>query len=50
MARSTRIVITLISCLALSILGVQGVASAYTSHQVAVGAALMTPQGHDWCC
>ncbi len=49
MARFTRIAITLVSCLALSILGIGGVASAHGS-QVAVGAGIMTPQGHDWCC
>jgi hypothetical protein len=49
MTRFTRITITAVSCLALSILGIGGVASAHSS-QVAVGAAIMAPQGHDWCC
>jgi hypothetical protein len=40
MTKYRRIVITFVSCLALSILGVQGVASAQP----------MAPQGHDWCC
>jgi hypothetical protein len=54
MIKFGRIVITLVSCISLSVLGAAGVASASPVNVSATGitvpAPIATPDGHDWCC
>jgi hypothetical protein len=56
MVKYTRIAVTLVSCLSLSILGTAGVASAQARHtvptvtHVSVSSGHMHSNGDDWCC